>query len=369
MKKYDTQICLVSGQSVPNVTPVMDEALRPGKIILCATNAMRSNAVVLQDFFSRKSIETEIFELGDAYDFKELKERFLELASTFEDPGSVAVNLAGGTKLMTIAAQEVFGGDFDLFYVVPERDLIVMISDSDAIPYEIQDKIKIEDYFAIHGYKVNSIERRKNISSESRKLFEKLQPRMDEYSKAIGTLNKLAYEAWRKRSMQIKNDIPETSWDMLLLFQEHGSIEYYDDNKIKFKDDDGRAFCNGFWLEDLVYLELRKMSDELAFQDFAVSVEIENAHGVRNEIDAAFLHNNSLYLIECKTAKMNEKGADVVYKMDTISGYAGLYTKGILISQRRLERHDDQRARDLKITVIQGNEINNLKGRLFPDEK
>lgn len=365
MRKYKTQICLVSGQSVPNVTPVMDERVRPETIILCATNAMRENSRVLQEFFNRKSVATEIVELGDAYDFHELKERFLELASSFDDPREVAVNLTCGTKLMTIAAQEVFGGDFDLFYVIPEKDIIVMISDGDDARYEIQDKIKIEDFFDIHGYKVNSIERKKNISSESRSLFEKLLPRIDEFSRAVGVLNALAYEAWKKRSMQIKNEIPEASWEMLALFQEHGSIAYYDDKKITFKDDDGRAFCNGFWLEDYVYLELRKLSSELRFQDFAVNVEITNAHGVRNEIDAVFLHNNSLYLIECKTSRMNEKGADVVYKMDTISGYAGLFTKGILISHRRLERHDHQRAEDLNINVIQGNEINNLKERLL----
>ncbi|NOY74827.1 MAG: DUF1887 family protein [Kiritimatiellaeota bacterium] len=366
MKRHDTQICLVSGQSVPNVTPAMDERLRPGKIVLCATNAMRKNATILQAFFSRKSVETEIFELGDAYDFKELKERFLVLASSFENQENVAVNLAGGTKLMTIAAQEVFGGDFDMFYVIPERDLIVMITDGESESYEIQDKIKIEDFFAIHGYKVTSIERKKNISGESRRLFEKLLPRMDEFAKPIGVLNALAHEAWRKRAMQIGNEIPESSWELLTIFQNHGAVDYYDDKKIIFKDDDGRAFCNGFWLEEYVYLELKKLGDETPLQDFAVSVEIENAHGVRNEIDAAFLHDNSLYLIECKTARMNEKGAEVVYKMDTISGYAGLYTKGILVSHRRLERHDNQRAKDLNITVIQGNEINNLKERLLP---
>jgi hypothetical protein len=334
MKKYDTQICLVSGQSVPNVTPIMDESVRPEKIILCATNAMRASACGLQAYFKRKSIESEILELGDAYDFKELKERFLELASTFDAPEKVAVNLTGGTKLMTIAAQEVFGEDFNLFYVIPEKDVIVMITNENAPHYEIQDKIKIEDFFEIHGYKVNSIERKKNISSESRRLFEKLLPRMDEYAKAIGVLNGLAHEAWRKRSLQIRNEIPEASWNMLALFQGHGAIEYYDDKKIIFRDESGRAFCNGFWLEEYVYLELRKWSDELALQDFAVSVEIENPHGVKNEIDAAFLHNNSLHLIECKTSRMNEKGADVVYMRDTISGFAGLYTKGILISHR-----------------------------------
>jgi hypothetical protein len=326
---------------------------------------MRENAIILQKYFNRKSIDCEIFELGDAYDFKELKERFLELASRFGDSANAAVNLSGGTKLMTIAAQEVFGEDFNLFYVIPEKDLIVMIADGENPSYEIQDKIKIEDFFSIHGYKVNSIERKKKISAESRRLFSKLLPRMDEYARPIGVLNGLAHQALRKRSLLIKNEIPEASWDMLALFQEHGAIEYYDDLKISFRDEAGRAFCNGFWLEEYVYLELRKLSEDIPLQDFAVSVEIENAHGVRNEIDAAFLHNNSLHLIECKTSRMDEKGADVVYKMDSISGYAGLYTKGILMSHRRLESHDKQRARDLGITVIQGNELNNLKKRLF----
>lgn len=366
MKKYKTQICLVSGQSIPNITPVLDGTIRPGKVILCTSNAMQGNAETLKVFLISKQIDTEIYKLGDAYDFKELKEKFLALALACGSDESFAVNLTCGNKLMTIAAQEVFAGECDLFYVIPERDQIIMVSDENASPYEIEDKLKLEEFFAIHGYKIKNIERCRNISGESKKLFEELLPRMDQCSGALGTLNHLAADAKRKRTLQINNDIPEKSWNLLKIFQDHGSIAYYDDKKIEFKNEISREFCNGFWFEDYIYLEMKKLYDKLGLQDFAVSVEIENKHGVKNEIDAAFIQNNSLYLIECKTSKMDikEKGSNVVYKMDTITNYAGLYTKGVLISYRKLNTYDYQRAKDLKITVIHGNEINNIEKRL-----
>jgi len=366
MKKYKTHICLVSAQSVPNITPILDEMIRPEKVILCTSNAMQKNAKILKDFLESKHIDVEIYKLGDAYDFQELKEKFLELASTCYSMGDIAVNLTCGNKLMTIATQEIFAGECDLFYVIPERDQIIMVADDCNPLYEIEDRLKLEEFFAIHGYKVKNIERRKNISSESKILFETLLPRMDQYPDDLKTLNYLASLAKAKNSLQIKNDISEKSWGLLKIFQDHGSIAYYDDKKIEFKDDMARSFCNGFWFEDYIYLEMKKLYAKLGLQDFAVSVEIENNNGVKNEIDAAFIHNNSLYLIECKTSKMsvNEKASDVVYKMDTIAGYAGLYTKGILISYRKLNKYDYQRAKDLKITVIHGNEINNIEKRL-----
>ena len=65
--------------------------------------------------------------------------------------------------------------------------------------------------------------------------------------------------------------------------------------------------------------------------------------GTKNEIDAAFLYNNKLYIIECKTAKMDDKGTDVLYKIDTIRGYAGLFTKPIIISFDEFNKYDKQR--------------------------
>ncbi len=358
MNKYKTQICLVSGQSIPNITPILDENIRPEKVILCATNAMINNAELLKTFLNLKKIETEIYKLGDAYEFAELKEKFLEIAS--EIPADCAINLTGGNKLMTIAAQEVFDGVCDMFYVTFDKGQIMMINKSNEL-YQIKSKIKLEDYFSIHGYKINSLERKKTISQEARILFDELINNIEKYSNPLGVLNGIAAEAEYKGSLQIKNSIPQKSWELLTLFLENGAIEYYDDKKIKFKDCESRRFCNGFWFEDYVYLRLSQLHKVENFQDFAMSIQIENKNKVRNEIDAAFIKNNTLHIIECKTAKMDAKGSDVVYKMDTIANLAGLSTKGIIISYRKLSAYDLQRAKDLKINVIQGYDLKCLK--------
>ena len=75
---------------------------------------------------------------------------------------------------------------------------------------------------------------------------------------------------------------------------------------------------------------------------------------------------NRLHLIECKTKRMAGKGTedvttDTVYKLDSISDLGGLGTKSMLVSYRQLKAADRQRARDLRIQVIQGEQIQQLK--------
>ena len=57
-------------------------------------------------------------------------------------------------------------------------------------------------------------------------------------------------------------------------------------------------------------------------------IEITNHQGSKNEIDGAFLYENQLYLIECKTSHLSRegKGTQTLYKMDTLVDYTGLHT-------------------------------------------
>ena len=104
----------------------------------------------------------------------------------------------------------------------------------------------------------------------------------------------------------------------------------------------------------------------LNLQDFAISVAIVNKQGIKNEIDGAFLHENQLYLMECKTSHLARegKGTQTLYKMDTLVDYAGLNTIGILASYRPLENFDLRRAKDLGIHIIQGTALKNFPKHL-----
>ena len=158
MKRFQTHILMVSGQATPNVLAVMDKSIRPDKVVLCATDDMRRNAEILAAYFTLHQISARIYELGSAYDFAALQEKFLDLAADFSgrEP-ETGINLTGGTKLMTIAAQQVFWQDFPCFYINPERNSILSVSEEGAPEYPIAGQLKISDFFAIHGYCSHSL--------------------------------------------------------------------------------------------------------------------------------------------------------------------------------------------------------------------
>ena len=78
MDRFHTHIVMVSGQPTPNVLPVMDKSIRPSEVILCTTDDMRRNAEILAAYFSRHQISARFHELGSAYDFAALQEKFLD---------------------------------------------------------------------------------------------------------------------------------------------------------------------------------------------------------------------------------------------------------------------------------------------------
>lgn len=367
MKKYETQVIIVSNQAVPNTTPVLDESVRPEKIILCASDRMLERETpVLENFFQSKNIRTEIYHLGDAYEFQELQERFLNLAILLEPKrADIGLNLTGGNKLMTMAAQQTFmQNGFDCFYVNIETDQIISINNQPQPPFNIADQLSIPDFFAIHGYQVTGMESRKAISAESREVCTALLENYGLYNRAIGEFNYLAARSEHEGSLKVRHRINENTESILSLFHKNRFISYYDDQQVEYFNEASRRFCQGFWLEDYAYLALTQLHKDVGLQDFACSIEIRSSGGTPNEIDAAFLHNNRLYIIECKTANMDHKGTDVLYKIDTIRRLAGLRTYPILITYDPLERFDKIRAKDLQLTVFEGTGIKNLKDKL-----
>ncbi len=367
MKRFGTHIIMVSGQPTPNVLPVMDKTIRPDEVILCTTDDMREKAAILERYFTNRQIRSRRFELGSAYDYSTLQSKFLDLAVELDDKrAEVGVNLTGGTKLMIIAAQRVFGDDFNCFYVNPERNSIQRISDDKLPEYKIANQLKIKDFFEIHGFRVISAESNRAIPEKTDTLCKQLLSSFHKFGSTLKTLNHLASRAAESGTLSIQNEIPEKSWDLLKLFQDHGAIQYYDDLKLEFGNVEDRKFCQGFWLEDWVWLSLKELSRTISIQDYAASIQIESRNGVRNEIDAAFLYENRLYLIECKTADLtgDGKSAAPLYKLDSIHSLPGLFTRAILVSYLPVEPHGKQRAEDLRIRVIEKGDLLGLPSHL-----
>ncbi len=106
------------------------------------------------------------------------------------------------------------------------------------------------------------------------------------------------------------------------------------------------------------------------FHSLAVIWNMKSARHARNEIDVADLIHNLPYMIECKTRGMRSEsdaagpGAETLYKLDSLTALGGLNTRGMLASYQPLETWDKQRARDLRINVVESGQLRNLEQHL-----
>lgn len=371
MEKRKIQVIMVSGQMIPNVLPAVDRQYKPEKIILCTSSEMTHHAEILEKYFSAHQIKTERFDVGDALDYHNLLERFFELRMNLDDViQNVSVNMTGGTKLMTLAAMDSFNSkekEAQLFYVQPKRNTIISLRQDDRKAHELNSTLKIEDFFRIHGYKVTSIDRSPVAESKigfARELF----AGYDRFRDALSTLNYFASEAEGKRTLDyliagqgISLD-NNNALDLLALCSKYGLISYYDDRKISFADPESRRMCQGIWLEYFVHSQLQQMK----LQDRAMSIQLESPNGTKNELDGAFLYQNMLYILECKTSRVERsgEGTRIIYKLDSLKGIPGNFTRSLIISFLPFDPYEKLRADELRITCIVGKAIPNLEKNL-----
>ena len=179
---------------------------------------------------------------------------------------------------------------------------------------------------------------------------------LGEYSRYVDSLKELNYLAGEaKGTLVVRKSIPEKYWELLKFFQDHGAIRYYDNNRIEFPNEESRRFCQGIWLEEWVGNELRELNRRVKLQDYASSIKIKSGTDTENEIDAAFLYKNRLYLIECKAADLGKdaKSAPPLYKLDSLHLRPGMFTEMILASYQPLDPYGKRRAADLGIQVVE----------------
>jgi len=107
------------------------------------------------------------------------------------------------------------------------------------------------------------------------------------------------------------------------------------------------------------------LREALGSHDVARSLRVESRGGVRNEIDVAFLSQNRLFLVECKSRRMHGDaqdgpGPETLYKLDSLTALGGLNTRGLLVSYQPVDDWDRKRARELRIKIVQAGELRNL---------
>ncbi|MDF1589027.1 MAG: DUF1887 family CARF protein [Gammaproteobacteria bacterium] len=375
MKKYKTHFCMVSQQAAPNLLPLLDDDMKPEQVVLLVTPQMKQQANYLEQVIKPRGIKVVQKPLELIDDFNAMEEQLIGIIDT-EPDGEIALNVTGGTKWMAIAAQEVFRmKGAGIFYVKVEDDKVLFL-DGDPTSHTLSQHIDLKSYIQAYGYQFREQSQPTGLPPKLRDFCQQLVLKVDSWQAAIGQLNNLASIAESQNSLSVqlaRLPHPQDPQLNVLLIEcyQAGLLSKKANVEVCFSDEDARTFANGGWLEVYVSSKLNELKRDGVIQDSPrLNQHIQRIGATsHNEIDVCFMARNRLHLIECKTKRMAGKGTadattDTVYKLDSISDLGGLATKSMLVSYRKLNTADQKRAKDLRIKVIQGTDIRNLKSGL-----
>lgn len=238
------------------------------------------------------------------------------------------VNLAGGTRYMALAVQQVFEDYNSTFYYVQvEENMIVKSKFDDAINNN-------DDYFYPISYRMNITE-----YLEAHEINHDLAPythkpiRFREEAEYIFNLfsqNVLSDQDYETLEL-LRTYYRNLRYIKIKVVQEKGYYNYppvpgLTDflNTVDFVSERQGIlskreveYLTGGWFEEYVYYLVKK---RIKPQDIALGVRIWRRNvNHNNELDVVFTKGNKLFVIECKTGVQTKQFNEVVYKLCAIS--------------------------------------------------
>lgn len=364
-------ILLVSAQAAPNLLPALDPGLKPEEAVLMVSGKMQARADALETVLREAGVKTSRIALADEHDFAKLENALLDVASA-HDGQAIALNVTGGTKLMALAAQSVaLAAGWSVFYVDVDTDEVIWLGNTPS-RQALTQQLRLPHYLRGYGFTLAEGIERPQPSQRHNDLLTTLITQVGSLEQALGQLNWLAQEAEEKKRLHVTlSDRQRDSRSLealLRIFEDAGVLELQGDI-LSFTNEHERDFAKGGWLEHHVFRVVTALSGELSIRDKAANLVVLDKDGVKNELDVAFMARNRLFVIECKTARMDKpeapKANDTLFKLSEICRrVGGLGTRGLLASYRPLGEAEKRLARALNIELVCGGELARLGEKL-----
>lgn len=391
MENPPIHLLIVTGQPQANLIPIMQ--FKPEVVALAVSTAMQSNAkqfVKLLTYLAGYR-EQDILQFHGVPDvgLEAIKDRAMEiedqLNQQFPDQ-AIAYHATGGTKLMALGFYDVFHrAPNQVFYTDTEHGQIEVLYPEKSQAIAIGKVLTIESYlFSMDKQLRKSADDAwKGQARQRRSLSFWLAQNAEALEKYWNVINLLAHQALaeQQRGKPAKLADPEQLfltgktpfgyWKTgLQKCTEAGVCQWDSDNpqRLYFADADGAQYLSGGWMEEYVWLTASELGCDQVYANVFFTETGNPKDDIRNEMDCLILHNNRLLMVECKTSDFkqgNPKNDGILYKLDTLERRTGgLFGDAWLVSARTLDDATRNRAREYKIKVINGGEIQDMKNRI-----
>ena len=285
----------------------------------------------------------------------------------FDRFDKVVVNLSGGTKVMTMVAEEFFKSiGADMFYVTGKKNEYIQVSpqNTDSVS-TFERKLTVSDYLTAYGF-----------------TFSKPKPPMYPIGVAEPILELYSSD---ERLLENKDAIRfinlQRNKGKGVKAEDFGKVRpLLDGIRFPFQNNQLSAaevkYLSGEWLEEYVGLKIKEelnISDEEIFIGTNIFKEVgngreknnsrlllgENANlknaDSKNEMDVMFMYKGVFYSIECKSSVIAYKtviGKDgnpidkpynilgeTIYKSDSLKNKFGLFPKTTILTLTDLQKY------------------------------
>ena len=367
-----THVCLISGQPIPNLIPLLME--KPERAIFLVSNEMQQEAKRLRQVVQSWGIAIEEHRIPP-FDLNAVSALCAELIAAHGKEG-LTLNVTGGTKVSALSAFEAFySSGCRIIYVNTTTDELLTLSPSEkktALP----DLIGVRDYLAVYGLTMDKGSGKPPVGAaqrirQSKRLAELL---VDEDS-LLQTLNNKSQPHLNRKANGASylhlepGDFTVDYRPLFKLLTEAGVTTHGINQGVNINHWEDIFYVGGGWLEEYVFHTVK----ELGVRDVRINVKVAwdgiGRQSTTNEFDVLFTLRNRLHVISCKAANLEReetgKGKAAIYELDALGDkVGGLFGKTMLVSARRLTEHDQARAGRMGIAVVCGRNLPQLKEAL-----
>ena len=376
-KGYDTQICLVSEQTLPNYLGACLSDPMPRMVHLVVTERMKEKADILEQALKRKGCKVQQHTMPTAG-----HNDVFETLCAIDVQGPVAINVTAGTKVMALIAVEwanLSDHKNFIFYVDTQQGQILHLGKT-IKSYSITCNLSIADIlFAGSGHTIVS-KIKQTITQEMHAFLKEILILFLKDQAALKLFNQKAAEANKERLCVSWPQKPPRAFEEAMRIAAQLGKVTLSLRDITYVSEEARKWCNGGWLEEYVMCVLNNMLKNKLIDDYGANIELNylthvkgaQKDAVQNEIDAAFSKKNILYLVECKTSDLTgmnsatsntrTKAADAIFKLDSLKkSLGGAFGRGMLVTVFAPRRVDMKRATELGLNLVYGAQLLGLE--------
>jgi hypothetical protein len=349
-----TLISLISDQTIPNVQFIKEKQV--DNHIFVTTKGMETKG--LSDWIikacnlnndSVKRLEVEAFSYDDVQ---------TKLENKLNDEIMYLVNLTGGTKIMSLAVNDLMRDyNAEIYYLAGNKEYMKIFPGKNKSRTLLLKNLSLEEYLHACGFEIS-----KNPSPSfglmvAQSIFHYY---LNSFNKEID-INPLVF-LFTKRDKNVASIVEVQGLDEFL--KRIGFVPSIENQLSKIET----KYLTGDWFEEFFFYRLKEAKN---LDDNAIATGcVIRKNNIPNEFDILFIESDQLKVVECKTfiwKDVEEKQTllgETIYKLDSLKNKFGLFASPFILtlsdlSSSRLKEHLE-RAADSRVKIFGRIELSNL---------